>query len=79
MFLTARDGVDDLTHLAHRMEHALQEHHGLELLVLGSQHAVLFATPRAGFTVERVARMISDMLLLAKAENGLALTLPHGA
>ncbi|MBP9685581.1 MAG: hypothetical protein KBE07_13125 [Rhodoferax sp.] len=78
MFLTARDGVDDLTHLAHRMEHALQEHHGLELLVLGSQHAVLFATPRAGFTVERVARMISDMLL-AKAENGLALTLPHGA
>lgn len=60
------------------MEHALQEHHGLELLVLGSQHAVLFATPRAGFTVERVARMISDMLL-AKAENGLALTLPHGA
>jgi two-component system heavy metal sensor histidine kinase CusS len=52
--LTQLESVDDLAHLTHLMEHSLQEHHGLELLVLGSQHEVLFATPRAGFPVERV-------------------------
>ena len=39
----------DLAQLAQQMDHSLVGHHGLEVLVIGANQAVLFATPNAGF------------------------------
>lgn len=58
--LTQLKSEGDLAHLAHLMEHSLQEHHGLELLLLGSQHEVLFATPKADFPFDFVASGVAQ-------------------
>ena len=39
----------DLEQLAQQMDHSLVGHHGLEVLLIGTNQAVLFATPNAGF------------------------------
>ena len=39
----------DLEQLAQQMDHSLVGHHGLEVLVIGANHSVLFATPNASF------------------------------
>jgi two-component system, OmpR family, heavy metal sensor histidine kinase CusS len=44
----------DLAKLAQQMDHSLVGHHGLEVMVIGANRAVLFATPNANFAPELI-------------------------
>jgi two-component system heavy metal sensor histidine kinase CusS len=45
---------DDLARLAQQLDHSLIGHHGLEVMVLGPNHDVIFATPNANFSPDMV-------------------------
>ncbi len=44
----------DLEQLAQQLDHSLVGHHGLEVMVIGANQAVLFATPNASFAPELI-------------------------
>ena len=50
---------EQLGHLAPLLGHSLVGHQGLEVLIIGADHTVLFATPNAGFAPELVAASAS--------------------
>jgi two-component system heavy metal sensor histidine kinase CusS len=45
---------DELTHIAHLLDHSLVGHHGLEVLIVSADGVRLFATANAGFPSESV-------------------------
>ena len=40
---------DDIVHLGQQLDHSLIGHHGLEVMVIGANQVVIFATPKATF------------------------------
>lgn len=45
---------DDLDNLGQQMDHSLVGHHGLEVMLVGTNHAVIFATQNAKFSPDLV-------------------------
>ncbi len=52
--LAALKTPGDLEQLTLQLDHSLVGHHGLEVLVIGANRAVLFATPNAGFAPDLI-------------------------
>lgn len=75
----------DLDRLAQQMDHSLVGHYGLEVMVVGANRAVLFATPSAAFSPELVTASATQNPLRprlwklgAKTYRGIAAELPTG-
>ncbi|MBT9508674.1 heavy metal sensor histidine kinase [Rhodoferax sp.] len=76
---------DDLNGLSQQLDHSLIGHHGLEVMVIGANHAVIFATPNANFAPGLVAASATQtphrpMLwtLGEQTYRGIAAELPTG-
>jgi two-component system heavy metal sensor histidine kinase CusS len=83
--LTMLKSQDDLEHLAQQLDHSLVGHHGLEVMIIGANQAVLFATPNATFAPDLVTTSAtqnpnSPMLwtLGQQTYRGIAAELPTG-
>jgi two-component system heavy metal sensor histidine kinase CusS len=50
----------DLESLTQQLDHSLVGHHGLEVMVIGANHAVIFATPNANFPPDLVTASASQ-------------------
>lgn len=84
---------DELAHMEYLLSHSLVGHHGLEVLIVGADHVVLFATANAGFLVEKVAASAAQAMhpmiwslgqqsyrvVVAELVTGLPGTLQSGA
>lgn len=46
---------DDLTRFGQQLTHSLVGHHGLEVMIIGTNQAVIFATPNAEFALDLVS------------------------
>ena len=76
---------DDLNGLSQQLDHSLIGHHGLEVMVIGANHAVIFATPNANFAPDLVTASATQtphrpMLwtLGEQTYRGIAAELPTG-
>ncbi|MEI8031196.1 MAG: heavy metal sensor histidine kinase [Comamonadaceae bacterium] len=83
--LTMLKSQDDFERLAQQLDHSLVGHHGLEVMIIGANHAVLFATPNASFAPDLVTANAtqnpnSPMLwtLGEQTYRGIAAELPTG-
>jgi two-component system heavy metal sensor histidine kinase CusS len=52
--LTMLKSQDDFERLAQQLDHSLVGHHGLEVMIIGANHSVIFATPNANFALDLV-------------------------
>ncbi len=76
---------DDFAHLAQQLDHSLVGHHGLEVMIIGANRAVIFATPNANFapdlvTTSATQNPLRPMLWTLKEHTyrGIAAELPTG-
>lgn len=79
------NSIADLKHITHLMDNSLVGHHGLEVLVLAPDKAVMFATANAGFPLNLVTASATQSpmqpalwTLGGQSYRGIAAQLPTG-